>query len=73
MIEATILQNFFQYWFGQTVYLVTDKDQLPRLVIEISVKPSGCVYYGIINGTESSYHYDFELTSEINFKLKTEN
>lgn len=67
------LRGFFGYWFGDTVYLITDKDQIPRMIIEINIKPSGLVYFCVVGGTEVSFHYYFELSTEINLKLKTEN
>ncbi len=63
----------FSHWFGDTVYIKTDRDQSPRMVCDFELKPNGVILYGVSGGTESSLHYDFELTSEPNLVLKTTN
>lgn len=50
-----------KYSIGQTVYLRTDADQLERLVTGINIRPNG-ISYALTNGTNESYHYDFEIT-----------
>ena len=52
-----------KYEIGQTVFLITDEDQKPRLVVAIKVCP-GEIVYEVINGTLTSYHYDFEMSKE---------
>jgi len=46
---------------GQTVYLKTDINQLERLVTGINIRPDG-ITYTLVNGSDESYHYDFEIT-----------
>ena len=46
---------------GQTVYLRTDINQLERLVTGIIIRPDG-ITYTLVNGSDESYHYDFEIT-----------
>lgn len=48
---------------GETVYLITDKDQLPRLVRDIWLKPQGIIYE-LVCGKDSSWHGDFEISRE---------
>lgn len=50
-----------KYNIGDTVYLVTDKDQLPRIVFCYIVYRSEIIYR-IATGTTTSDHYDFELS-----------
>lgn len=48
---------------GDTVFLKTDVDSSPRLVVGIIVRSHGLMYE-LIAGTETSYHYDFEISKE---------
>lgn len=49
------------YTFGDTVYLKTDLDQAPRMVVCIRLTPNGTIYQ-IACGTVYSDHYEIELT-----------
>lgn len=51
-----------KYTFGDILYLVTDQDQLPRMVTAIIACPAGDILYELSCGTLSSKHYDFELS-----------
>jgi len=53
------------YSFGDIVYLKTDKDQNKRLICELKVNP-GQVIYALMHGTQMSWHYEFEFTTEQN-------
>lgn len=57
---------------GDIVYLKTDKEQLPRIITGIIIRPSGCGYY-LSCGVGESLHYDFEFSYEENVILKTGN
>lgn len=57
-----IIEN--QYDIGEIVYLRTDEDQYPRVIVSIEVYKNGEILYKICRGTESSYHYEFEMSSE---------
>ncbi len=68
------IENEFQ--LGQVVYLKIDKEQLPRMVTQLTININLSIYYTtycVINGqvTESS-HYGHELTTNenIQFRLK---
>lgn len=50
--------------FGQCVYLVTDKEQLERMVIEIKLDCKGCILYGLALGSEQTWHFDTEITDK---------
>lgn len=59
---AMIINNVFD--FGDIVYLKTDVDQNPAIVLSIKVFKNGEYLYEIIRGTTTSLHYDFELSTE---------
>jgi hypothetical protein len=47
---------------GQKVYLVTDPEQLERVVGDIRLVPGGVAIYYLKCGTEESEHYEFEIS-----------
>lgn len=56
-----IIDNKFE--IGQTVYLRTDPDQAPLIVVQLTVTPSGILYTA--NAIEySGTFYDIELSEE---------
>ena len=63
-----LIDNKFD--FGQTVYLKTDKEQLPRIVTGMIVR-HGIIYYSLSQGTSETSHMDFEISEKINVLLKT--
>lgn len=65
---AIVVNNKFN--IGDTVYLVTDIDQLPRLVIAMKIWKEGEVMYELIQGVQSSLHYAFEITTERNILVE---
>ncbi len=62
-----IIENKFN--IGETVYLVTDEDQKPRIVTGISVTVNG-LRYNLVNGITDTYHYELEMSSEKNILTK---
>lgn len=58
------------YSIGDSVYLRTDKDQRERLVTSIRLYGGNRVAYELSCGTESSYHYEFEMSKERNLTLE---
>ena len=54
-----------KYEIGQTVYLITDKDQEARVVHAFKVFRSE-ILYCLCCGTMTSEHYDFELSDTKN-------
>lgn len=55
---------------GDLVYLRTDKDQLPRIITAIIIRPTGTCYE-LSQGTVTSNHYDFEFSTDRDVLLKT--
>lgn len=47
---------------GDMVYLKTDPEQHPRMVIGISIKPNGFTYI-LAFGSNESYHYELEISN----------
>ena len=52
-----------KYDIGQPVYLKTDPAQCVHLVTRVCVSSLG-IAYELTLGSESSWHYDFEITRE---------
>jgi hypothetical protein len=61
-----IIENKFD--IGQTVYLITDEDQHPRLITSIIVNKYDLLYQ-MNNGTLQSTHYDYEISAEKQLQL----
>lgn len=60
-----IITTEVKHAIGETVYLKTDTDQLPRLIYGFEVYANGLVYM-VAQGINVSRHYEFELTAEKN-------
>lgn len=54
-----------KYEIGSTVFLITDNEQLPRIVMSIIVNKYDLIYE-LINTTTTSRHYDFEISDTKN-------
>jgi hypothetical protein len=52
-----------KFSIGEIVYLRTDVEQLPRMVISAEVG-IGWVIYSLASGVNTSRHYDFEIIRE---------
>ena len=50
---------------GDIVFLATDEEQLERFVTGLSIRPNS-ISYMLSCGSNESFHYDFEITSERN-------
>lgn len=59
-----------EYGIGETVYLNTDPEQEPRLVVGILIKPSDLIMYELAYCEDSSFHYGFEITKNIDILKK---
>lgn len=61
-----------EYTHGDIVYLKTDPDQKPRMVVAITIRPGGPTsnYYELACGEESSFHFDIEMSKEADQALK---
>lgn len=54
-----------KYDLGQLVYLITDSEQLDRMITGIKVNPNGLVYT-LAQGVNETYHFEIELSSRRN-------
>ena len=61
-----VIEN--KYNIGETVYLVTDEDQKPRIVTGINVTGTG-IRYNLVNGVTDTYHYELEMSAEKNILI----
>jgi hypothetical protein len=66
------MKDHFEYWFGDVIYLKTDKDQNKRIVTGISIRPGG-VTFALACGNAESWHYAFEITADVDVLLTTTN
>ena len=58
------------YNHGDIVYLRTDLDQKPRIVVAITIKINNVAYYELGCGAESSFHFDIEMSASSDVALK---
>ncbi len=63
-----VIDNIFD--IGQTVYLKTDVDQVPRMVVRYSVTKE-TVLYILASGEKETTHYDIEISETKDVVLKT--
>ena len=68
--KLLVKDYILDYFIGDTVYLITDSEQLERIVIGINLRPQYAVTYNIVCGTVESWHYAIELSSEIDIQKK---
>lgn len=55
---------------GEIVYLKTDPEKLPRLVVSFKVHPSGMIKYKLMKGDQGSKHWEFEIEKTVQERLK---
>lgn len=60
-----------KYHIGEIVYLISDSDQLPRIITGIMFRPHGFCYY-ISCATEETRHYEIEVSHEKTYVLSNE-
>lgn len=53
------------YEWGDIVYLKTDPDQLPRMIMRLSLTPNGRMWI-LGCGANDSQHYEIEFSKERN-------
>lgn len=63
-----IVDNQFELW--DCVYLKTDCDQKQRIVTGIIIEESG-IQYRVAEGSNTSWHYAKEITTEKNVIINT--
>ena len=61
-----------KFKIGDIVYLQTDSDQQKRLITGINIRANSIVYL-VSCGTVESYHYDFEISSEVDVLITSTN
>lgn len=66
-----IIENKFE--IGDTVYLVTDREQVTRMVIGFCIRPKNNILYDLTSGNLVSSHYEFEISREENTAMKVIN
>lgn len=59
-----------KYNIGDIVYLVTDVEQLQRIVFGFIVFNNGEILYKLACGTQISEHYSFEISAHENTEIK---
>lgn len=50
------------------VFLITDTEQKIRIVTGIQINKNG-ILYRLAEGKEDSWHYDFEIATDKNYKI----
>ena len=64
--------TYIKFKIGDIVYLRTDIDQYARYVTGIMTRETG-IAYEVSFGTETSFHYGFELNKERDIIKTTSN
>lgn len=67
------LGHKLEFMIQQVVYLKTDKEQKPRLVTGIQLRPFNSITYGITEGANETWHYGFEISDERDIIMATSN
>jgi len=65
MITKTIKLDFE---IGDIVFLITDEDQVKRMVTGIFLTQNEVIYY-LSKGTDETKHYGFEMSYHKNYSL----
>jgi len=68
-----ILNVDIPFDFFKIVYLVTDKDQLPRMVTGVKSCPYGDVLIELTSGTTTGFHYLGEISETKDVSMATTN
>lgn len=58
-----------KYKLGEIVYLITDTEQLYRMVTGVKFALDGGVIYYLTSGTTETMHYEKEITRTRNIEL----
>ena len=57
-----------KYNIEEIVFLITDEDQKARIITAIQICKNG-LFYKLACGTDESWHYEYELATDKNFKI----
>lgn len=52
-----------EYALEQIVYLRTDEDQAPRMVVSVQFYPGGAIQYRLTCGACESWHHECEISA----------
>ncbi|MDB0602166.1 hypothetical protein PL373_13610 [Tenacibaculum maritimum] len=52
-----------KYRIGEVVFLLTDEDQLKRVVTAITVRSGGYITYELSQGIDTSWHIESEISN----------
>lgn len=55
-----------KFSINETVYLITDEEQLPRILTALTIRDGAYVTYELSQGTETSWHVAAEISLEEN-------
>lgn len=61
-----LIENTFE--IEEVVFLITDTEQVQRLVTGIQISKSGIIYR-LAQGTTDSWHYDYEIARNKNYSV----
>lgn len=61
-----VINNKFN--LEQCVFLITDVEQLTRIVTAIQIS-SGSILYRLACGTSDSWHFEYEISEEKNYLI----
>ncbi len=61
------------YDIGQQVYLKTDIDQSKYMILHIMIESGHLVKYFLVSGRYGEWHYEMEISGEINLELMVKN
>lgn len=56
-----------KFSIGQIVFLITDMDQLDRIVTGYIIRPGQTMFY-LTQGTNETVHYEMEIATDKNWK-----
>jgi len=57
-----------KYKIGDIVFLITDTEQLSRIVTGVLIRPAGIIYYLSCGVTETN-HYEIEIVYDKNYSI----
>jgi hypothetical protein len=58
-----------RFELGDIVYLITDKEQDPRIIIGITLRIDKSITYVLASGTTESQHFAAEISKTKNYKM----
>lgn len=62
-----------KFKLGEMVYLVTDPEQMVRIIVALQVTVDGGLLYKLAIGMSEQWHYEAEMSREKDVILATQN